>query len=577
MDASVLRGKDAASCCHECGYPRRGLAEHTLCPECGVAPAKLNKTARGLPSVHITQQGQIRLVAIGLFLLLYASYYSMQLALVMNYEQLSLHAINLPSPKLAAVTLVQREIGGRPGPWGTMGWSCVLFQLVAVYLITVPSIRSTANEAILSLRRTTRWTSLICISALMGFMLSHGQGYIPLLSWYTWDLLLYALVIGELPANLLLYLYLGKLASHYRMPRVARTLKWLAWIGVGVRLTCVGVLVYPFPANQLRDAMQALVLASLACFAIPAGVVGWAAVLNLTIRSARLGFTKPIRRSMALVKDRAPVIRSFMRFLEQHFHRICVVTGLALWLLAVASQFEFAVNTSRRGLGGELPMLNYVGPKISAAWLGANNSFYSWRFATTDVVSVSWILMVVFLITAPLPGLNMADHRMRLTVRWGLVVGLGLRFGMLLSLVGPAMRDSYLNAAHTLLLEAPATALMLWYLSRVARTHLLPSMQCRLRQLAIISSVVICSPLVLYYSSRHMWAFHESWQIGVIGAAYCVVSMVVGVCGIRCIGLLSWQIAKPLWEREFPATHRDIAATIPIKTEAPTGEPVGAS
>jgi hypothetical protein len=576
MDASVLRGRGAAAVCHECGYPRRGLAESSVCPECGAAPQRSRAATRGLPTLNITQHGQIRLVWLGLLLLMYATFYSIQLAVVMNYEQLSLHAINLPTPKVAAVTLVQREIGGRPGPWGTMGWTCVLFQLVAVYLITVPTIRSTANEAWLSLRRVTRWTALVCTAALMGFMLSHGQVHIPLLSWYTWDLLIYALVIGELPANLFLYLYLARIADNYRMPRVARTMRALAWIGVGVRVLCVAIILYPFPTEVLRDQTQSLVLATIACFAIPAAVVGWAAVLNLMLRSTRIGFARPARRAIALLRDRAPVIRSGMRFVETHALRLCVVAGLGLWLLAIADQFEMAVNSSRRGLGGEIPMMNYAGPKISATWLGQSD-YYSWRYAYSQTVDVAWILIVVFLITSPLPGLTPGDQWLRACVRWGLLIMIGMRYGLLLIVGDNQTRDSHVFAAHVLLLEAPATAAMMWYLARVARAQLLPRVEKRLRQLAVVSAVMISTPLVLHVLSKHTWAYHESWQIGVVGAAYAIASMGLGVMGVKWIVELGWTIARPLWAESGTRVRRDAPVMREIKTETPTGEPVGAS
>jgi len=557
MDASILRGKDAAIHCHECGYPRRGLPATSVCPECGTSPDRASTVVRGLPTLTITQQGQIRLVAIGLMLLLYASFYSMQLAVVMNYEQLSLHAINLPSPKIAAVTLVQREIGGRPGPWGTMGWTCVLFQLVSVYLITVPTLKNAVNEAWFSLRRVCRWTALICTAALMGFMLSHGQSYIPLLSWYTWDLLLYALVIGELPTNLFLYLYLARLADTARQPRLALSIRWLAWIGVFVRLTCVAVLVYPFPSQEIRNDMQALVLASLACFAIPAGVVGWAAILTLAIRMLRLGFTKPARRMVALARDRAPVVRNLMHLIERHGPRACVALGLVLWLLAIASQFSAAVGAypGRQGLGGELPLLNYAGPKISAAWIGSSD--YAWRFSSEQSVAVGSMLLIVFLLTAKLPGLTDADDRLRNIVRWGTLVLIAARAGWLLNLDADVRGSTLVRVTHVVLLEAPATFAMLWYLARLARLELLPGLQRRLRQWAVVSVTLMGLPLSLHVLSKHTWNYHNSWQIAIVGVLYGVVTVTAGVMGVRQIATLAWAIARPIWIAPARSTDAD--------------------
>ncbi len=547
MDAFNLRGKDAAVCCHECGYPRRGLSEATRCPECGTEPIAPPPSPRGLPALSITQHGQLRLVTIGLLLLLYASYYSMQLAVLMNYEQLSLHAINLPSPKIAAVTLVQREIGGRPGPWGTMGWTCVLFQLVAVYLITVPTLKSVANEAIFSLRRVCRWTALICTAALMGFMLSHGQSYIPLLSWYTWDLLLYALVIGELPTNLFLYLYLARLADTARQPRLALSIRWLAWIGVAVRLTCVAVLVYPFPSQEIRNDMQALVLASLACFAIPAGVIGWATILALTIRTLRLGFTKPARRMVALARDRAPVVRSLLHLIERHGARTCVTLGLILWLLAIASNFTAAVGAypGRQGLGGELPLLNYAGPKISAEWIASSD--YMWRYGSIQSVEVGSILMIVFLLTSKLPGLTQSDDRVRNIVRWGIMMLIAARSGCLLNLDIDDRSSTLVRVAHIVLVEAPATFAMLWYLSRLARLELLPGLQRRLWQWSFVAPILILLPLSLHVLSKYTFDYHRSWEIAIVGVIYGVVTVIAGVIGVKQIATLTWAIARPIW------------------------------
>src|SRR4051794_15992876 len=101
MDATPAAGLAAAPStdphehhCDACGYLRRGLAPGALCPECGDAPPQtveigLGDTVdvRGLIEKLVVTRGRLawlRTTALGLALLLYASYASLRVALVMN-------------------------------------------------------------------------------------------------------------------------------------------------------------------------------------------------------------------------------------------------------------------------------------------------------------------------------------------------------------------------------------------------------------------------------------------------------------------------------------------------------------
>src|SRR4051794_14565195 len=109
------------SCCEFCGYSRRGLHIDARCPECGenAPPHALGQNSIAARSGE--ELSWLRSIAIGLWLLIATSMGALQVALVIPAAELSLGTVNFPGPKVHAAAMVQRSIGGQPGPWGVAG------------------------------------------------------------------------------------------------------------------------------------------------------------------------------------------------------------------------------------------------------------------------------------------------------------------------------------------------------------------------------------------------------------------------------------------------------------------------
>src|SRR5947209_7673077 len=108
---------EAGICCDVCGYSRRGLDAEALCPECGERPPLLVGASDFVARTR-EELAWLRTVALGLWILLGASFGALQVALVIPAGELSQGAVNFPGPKIHAAAMVQRSIGGQPGPWG---------------------------------------------------------------------------------------------------------------------------------------------------------------------------------------------------------------------------------------------------------------------------------------------------------------------------------------------------------------------------------------------------------------------------------------------------------------------------
>jgi hypothetical protein len=185
-------------------------------------------------------------------------------------------------------------------------------------------------------------------------------------------------------------------------------------------------------------------------------------------------------------------------------------------------------------------------------------------------IETSSLVLICLLLTVALPGQTKTDDRWRHGVRWGTLGLISLRSGLILSSALPA-RESYQRVIHLIVIEVPATWAMLWYLARVARLELRPDIQRTLRRWAWVSASLIVAPIALHLLSAHAKHYWHSWQITLIGGAYCITTLFAAIVGLRQILGLAWSLGRPMWT---PASSRarDLHDRTPIASLADDSE-----
>src|SRR5687768_10936843 len=354
--------------CHACGYSRLGLHAGARCPECGespappIAPIMLDVAGAARDRA---EQTWLATVATGLALLIVSSVAALKVALIMPLGGLALIAVNAPGPKLWAASLLQRSIG-RPGEWGVMGTVAVLGNVLAVWLITERRALHDAGDGIFSIRAAARWSCVLGCGALAGVL----WGHYPITRSWGWDALpVLAAAVGlvELTANTLLYVHLRRLAARFE-PAGGRAAALLGTAAALLPVTCAVGVGISLVRGHMQD--QPVVpwryaQAAYGALAMATGMLMCAGVLRLLAQSA-LAATD---QSVASLAGKLARLRGLLGRLAGAVRadpaRWAAVCGLLIWLwntrplVALSAVFEH-----RLALGGDLPFLNFLGPKV---------------------------------------------------------------------------------------------------------------------------------------------------------------------------------------------------------------------
>src|SRR5687768_1383224 len=544
--------------CHACGYSRLGLHAGARCPECGespappIAPIMLDVAGAARDRA---EQTWLATVATGLALLIVSSVAALKVALIMPLGGLVLIAVNAPGPKLWAASLLQRSIG-QPGEWGVMGTVAVLGNVLAVWLLTEPRALHDGNDGFFSIRAAARWSCVIGCGALAGVLL----GYYPISRSWGWDgLPILATAVGmvELPANTLLYLHMRRLANRFDAAG-GRAGAMLGAAAVLLPVTCGIGVVMSIVRGQMQD--QPVVAwrfaqAAYGGLAMATGMLMCAGVLRLFAQAA-LAATD---QSIASLAGKLARLRGSLGRLAGAVRadpaRWAAVLGLALWLWNTKPLIALAAMVDHRhALGGDLPLVNFLGPKVWA--VAVNQNHYSSYHGTTNRAAIISTVLAVWLVTslrpAGLPAWRWAVARWLPTLMVGWAVGLALT----IQRADYSIRASYWAAAVMILVEAPATFVVYRYLARLAENaaaHATSTkLAAHLRLVSFAAPALILSPLAFFALSAPLRGHHEHPLALMACALYGMLAIAAGVAAWAVVAKLTWALAT--WKRPAPLT-----------------------
>jgi hypothetical protein len=209
--------------------------------------------------------------------------------------------------------------------------------------------------------------------------------------------------------------------------------------------------------------------------------------------------------------------------------------------------------TTRRGLGGNLPFLNFPGPKV---WAGAmlasgNGNPYSWDPFVENSTFLMLHLLSLWLITIPLKPAG--RDRLRTFARWVPIVCLGAGTGVVLAFerllgIDETVRSETF-AVVTVLIEVPSTILFYGFLGRLADELDRPKLARGFRYVGAVAAGLVVSSLALFVLSRELMPFRRTP----------VVLAMCGVYGAASLAAAAWAtggILRVVGELVAPRTTR---------------------
>lgn len=554
MDGSTpIEAEDHAPRCGVCGYPRTGLPAGSPCPECGTLDMAAGppRAIRALGAARTpAERSWLVSVGLGLALLIVASFFALQSELYLSLGGLTVVAINAPGPKLAGAALILREIGN-PGPNGVMGTLAALGQLLAVWLITEPpTLRGNATEPARALRTWTRWTAIVTFGGLFGVLVS-GYQLPNAFGWGWWGLpsVVCALVFVELPANVLLYAYLSRLSRRFDPSAEPRGLFGLAAASVLIGLACAGGATVSLFRAAWEDRPVEFwrgVQAAYGVLAMAAGMVMWAGAARLLWH---VGVAAAERPSPAAASAFARLVRPVTRWLARvrdEPARLACVAGLLLWLACCRPLLAgAAIVDHRRGLGGDLPTLNFVGPKV---W-GVPILDRSWNH-DGHRLAILFTVVAVWLITAYRP--TRATRPWATLARWAATVLTGAAVGVALTieLAKAEVRDSYWTAYAIVGVEAPATLALFLFLGRLAGEIGERRLGRQLVAIGAAAAGVVLSPLAFFALARPLYRLRHSPPVLAAEVVYGALAVAAGVVAWALVVRLTWAVATTTRTRD---------------------------
>jgi hypothetical protein len=228
--------------CASCGYNLRGLAGDGRCPECGASVARSLETH--LNPIAPAQVLWARTVLAGLimWLVLIPACVCVVLSMGTRFGWALFAWLNYPGPKQWAVPMAfwQAENIINATPFSFLPVILPILGVMASFLITTPRPRRGEPEALLSLRRWARWTTVVMGGGLLGASLGVG-----VFNYDTRDVVMlvgFAIVTVELPCTVLLYHYLANIAQRLELMETAVQIRICGWIAGALILASASML-----------------------------------------------------------------------------------------------------------------------------------------------------------------------------------------------------------------------------------------------------------------------------------------------------------------------------------------------
>ena len=496
------------------------------------------------------------MLATGLALLIYNSVTALQVTLRMSIGSFALGAVNFPGPKLIATGVVQRSLGNQPGEWGVAGTTAMLLEIVGIWMLTERRAQTGDAESASSLRLWTRWSAVVLGGALLGAGLSGAGAYIPPMGNDAGGLLVAAVVVVELPANTLLFLHMRQLARRLGSRRALALLGWLVWCVPALILGGGGLMAVDILRTSSPPQVWHLVTGGYGVAAVACAAAATAATLQLLSTLIAAGFGSWAAASRDRMLDAGQQLRRAADVVDRNLAKWCVVAGLLLWVTTVSANIQTSLWQSKRvGLLGNVPALNFAGPKIAAPVDLQSDATFD-RPENFTVLSSPTVasLAAVWLMTVRLRSeKNSIGRRVfRTLARWLPTLLVAIPIGVRLALWADADHPAPMLAMGVGIAEIPATVLTYLYLSSLAKRVSGPW-----RTLLVVACVmpfVAGLPMVALVLSARLVAMRTNPGVAAVASVLVAASLALSFLAASGLFRLAWQMAR--WKPEETRSAR---------------------
>lgn len=533
--------------CDGCGYPRMGLPVSSRCPECGALPPTIARAGDHYP-VTAGESVWLGSVAAGLILLTLATINSISVAMEMPLYESSLLGIGVPAPRLWSILLLERSVGGRPGPLGVNAIVTVMVSVLGVWLITRPRF-SHANEAqLLSLRTMTRWAAILLLGGLFGVALSMNALYGSELKIYISLTTLFC----DLPINTLFFAYLHRLSRQLGSggTSLLKTTAILYPICLLGSLAVVAVQDFA-PGGPMLFRLLAVGQGALC---MTGGVLGTFGVATLVATVIRRAWPWSIAQLRRVSHRMLAAIRRTRRVIALPPDRAALAAGIAFWLLiGPAMVGEASWYSSRRGVGGDLPFMNVPFTKVMlapAALSYRDQGDYSESKSKSAPFMLFLQMLSIWLMTTKPAEETPRQALLRRWARWTATIASGLAMGWILQWHAAWYADSNLRIplrSESMLFiafffESPATVLLFLHLASRARQFGFQSAATQLRRFAIAVPMLILIPSLFFFFAAFPSLRRHPTDFALLGGVIMAVELAAALLAIQALASVAFRL-----------------------------------